>query len=71
MTPETTTSSFFREIADVLEESDGDAGYAVLPEQHRFQIPDEVHWNTTRANVYEVGNAIQDALKGYRKRQSG
>ena len=51
------------ELADALEESGGDAGYAALPEQHRFQIPDEAHWNTTRANVREVGKAIQDALR--------
>lgn len=51
------------ELAHALEESGGDAGYAALPEQHRFQIPDEAHWNATRANVREVGKAIQDALR--------
>lgn len=44
---------FFKRISDVydeefrvaLEESDGDKEYAVLPEFHRFEIPESCHWN--------------------------
>lgn len=50
-------------LVEALEGSGGDAGYAALSEQYRFQIPDEAHWNATRANVREVGKAIQDALR--------
>ena len=43
----------FKRISDVydeefrvaLEESDGDKEYAVLPEFHRFEIPESCHWN--------------------------
>ena len=51
------------ELADALEESGGDQEYAALPEQHRFQIPEEAHWNATRTKVKNVGKAIQDALR--------
>ena len=51
------------ELADALEESDGDQEYAALPEQHRFQIPENAHWKTTRTRVRDVGKAIQDALR--------
>lgn len=51
------------EIADALEESGGDQEYAALPEQHRFQIPEDAHWTTTRTKVKNVGKAIQDALR--------
>ncbi|MDA3951631.1 MAG: class I SAM-dependent DNA methyltransferase [Spirochaeta sp.] len=51
------------ELAVALEESGGDEEYATLPEQHRFQIPEEAHWKTTRTQVKEVGKAIQDALR--------
>jgi type I restriction enzyme M protein len=51
------------ELASALEESGGDEEYATLPEQHRFQIPEEAHWKTTRTQVKDVGKAIQDALR--------
>lgn len=51
------------ELAAALEESGGDQQYATLPEQHRFQIPEEAHWKTTRTQVKDVGKAIQDALR--------
>lgn len=51
------------EMADALEESGGDQKYAELPEQHRFQIPADAHWKTTRVEVKNVGKAIQDALR--------
>lgn len=51
------------ELADALEESDGDHEYAVLPEQHRFHIPEDSHWKVARTKVKNVGKAIQDALR--------
>ena len=55
------------EWADALEESGGDQEYAVLPEQHRFQIPEDAHWKVTRTKVKNVGKAIQDALRAIEK----
>lgn len=51
------------ELAEALDESGGDADYASLPEQHRFQIPKEAHWTEVRNQVTNVGKAIQDALR--------
>ena len=61
---------FYKRLCDVydeeldaaLEESGGDQEYAALPEQHRFQIPEDAHWKATRTKVKNVGKAIQDAL---------
>ena len=47
---------FFKRISDVydeefriaLEESNGDADLAALPEFHRFEIPQGCHWNDVR-----------------------
>lgn len=55
------------ELNEALEESDGDQEYATLPEQHRFQIPEEAHWNVTRTKVRNVGKAIQEALRDIEK----
>ena len=55
------------EIAEALEESGGDQEYAALPEQHRFQIPAEAHWQVIRTKVRHVGKAIQDALRAIEK----
>lgn len=63
---------FFKRISDVydeefqlaLEESGGDQEYAALPEFHRFEIPDGCHWNDVREKTTNVGQAIQDALRG-------
>jgi type I restriction enzyme M protein len=51
------------ELAQALAESGGDKDYAELPEQHRFQIPKDAHWKTTRSKVKNVGKAIQEALR--------
>jgi len=51
------------ELVAALAESGGDQTYASLPEQHRFQIPAGAHWQATRAQVKNVGKAIQDALR--------
>lgn len=63
---------FFKRISDVydeeyqiaLEESDGDEDYACLPEMHRFEIPEDCHWNDVRATTTNVGLAIEKALRG-------
>jgi len=55
------------ELAEALEESSGDQAYAAMPEQHRFQIPAEAHWNVVRTEVQNVGKAIQDALRKIEK----
>jgi type I restriction enzyme M protein len=51
------------ESAEALELSGGDQRYAELPEQHRFQIPAEAHWQVTRTRVHNVGKSIQSALR--------
>lgn len=62
---------FFKRICDVydeetavaLEESDGDAEYAALPENHRFDLPDGFHWSDVREAHENVGVAIIDAFR--------
>ena len=51
------------EMADALELSGGDRNYAELPEQHRFQIPADAHWQVIRTKVHNVGKFIQTALR--------
>jgi type I restriction enzyme M protein len=63
---------FFKRISDVydeefkqaLEESDGDKDYALLPEFHRFEVPEACHWNNVRETTTNVGLAIEKALRG-------
>jgi type I restriction enzyme M protein len=55
------------ERAEALEESGGDEEYAVLPEQHRFQIPDGSHWRDLRQRTTNVGQAIQRATREIEK----
>lgn len=63
---------FFKRISDVydeefiqaLEESDGDKEYAVLPEFHRFEVPERCHWNDVRETTTNIGLAIEKALRG-------
>ena len=62
---------FFKRIADVyeeeyrlaLEESGGDTEYAALPEMHRFEIPDNCHWQNVRETTTNVGIAIEKTLR--------
>ncbi len=66
---------FFKRISDVydeevaaaLEESEGDADYALFPENHRFQIPEGCHWRDVRAKTTNVGAALQHALREIEK----
>ena len=63
---------FFKRISDVydeeyqsaLNESDGDAEYASMPEMHRFEIPEGCHWQNVRETTTNVGQAIIRALRG-------
>lgn len=66
---------FFKRVSDIydeeyqsaLEESDGDAEYASLPEMHRFEIPEGCHWRDVRETTTNVGQAIEHALRGIEK----
>lgn len=63
---------FFKRISDVyeeeyrtaLDESDGDKEYAALPEMHRFEITNGCHWQDIRETTTNVGQAIEEALRG-------
>lgn len=63
---------FFKRISDVydeeyqnaLQESEGDAEYASLPEFHRFILPEGCHWKNVRETTSNVGLAIEQALRG-------
>lgn len=63
---------FFKRISDVydeeyriaLAESGGDVEYASLPEMHRFEIPESCHWKDVRERTVNVGQAIEQALRG-------
>ena len=63
---------FFKRISDVydeeyqtaLQESEGDAEYASLPEFHRFILPVGCHWKNVRETTSNVGLAIEQALRG-------
>ena len=63
------------EVAAALEESEGDAEYAELPEQHRFQIPTGAHWKATRTKVKdevrEKGNSLSIPLYVRQKNGNG
>jgi len=66
---------FYKRICDVydeeyeiaLKESDGDIEYAKFGENHRFQIPEGVHWNDVRQITKDVGNALQKAMREIEK----
>ena len=63
---------FFKRLSDVydeettkaLEESGGDEEYAAFPENHRFVIPENCHWNDVRNTHENVGKSIIDAMTG-------
>ena len=65
---------FFKRICDVWDEEyaeivadTGDAELALYPESHRFQIPDDCHWNDVRAVATNVGNALQRSMREIEK----
>ena len=61
---------YYKRLSDVwdeeyeaaLAESVNDEEYARLPEQHRFVIPEDCHWNDVRARSENLGAAIVEAL---------
>ena len=61
---------YYKRLCDVwdeeyeaaLAESGNDEEYARLPEQHRFVIPKECHWEEVRARPENLGAAIVEAL---------
>lgn len=63
---------FFKRLSDVfdeeyrlaMQESDGDEDYAMLPEMHRFDVPEGCHWKDVRETTTNVGLAIENALRG-------
>ena len=65
---------FFKRICDVWDEEyqdivdeTGDEQLASFPESHRFQIPEECHWNDVRAKASNVGAALQRAMREIEK----
>lgn len=62
---------FFKRVSDVWDEehqaaladSDSDLSYAQFAENHRFQIPEDAHWNEVRQTPRNVGAAIQKAMR--------
>lgn len=63
---------FFKRLSDVydeeyqqaLEESGGDEEYAMLPEFHRFEVPEGCHWKDVRQTTSNVGQTIEKAFRG-------
>jgi len=66
---------FLKRISDVYDEetsvalleSGGDAEFASLPEQHRFQVPGGCHWADLQEKSTNVGQAIQHAMREIEK----
>lgn len=66
---------FFKRISDVhdeeyaaaLTESGGDEEYAKFPQNFRFQIPEDCHWDDVRTVASNVGQALQRAMRGIEK----
>ena len=65
---------FFKRICDVWDEEyqeivdeTGDEQLAWFPESHRFQIPENCHWNDVRAKATNVGTALQVAMREIEK----
>ena len=65
---------FFKRICDVWDEEfqeivdeTGDEQLASFPESHRFQIPEDCHWDDVRAKASNVGAALQRAMREIEK----
>ena len=66
---------FFKRISDVYDEetsealelSGGDRQFAQFPENHRFQVPEDCHWNDVRAKTANIGQALQRAMREIEK----
>lgn len=58
---------FFKRICDVWDEEYQEAldTYGEdFADEHRFQIPEECHWNDVRETPTNVGTALQNAMRG-------
>ncbi|MDQ3747675.1 MAG: type I restriction-modification system subunit M [Acidobacteriota bacterium] len=64
------SDAYDEEFALALEESDGDADFASFPENHRFQIPVNCHWQDVRVKTENVGAALQYAFREIEKANS-
>lgn len=66
---------FFKRISDVHDEeyqaarteSGGDEEYAKFPQNYRFQVPEDCHWDDMRAVASNVGQSLQKAMRGIEK----
>ena len=65
---------FFKRICDVWDEEyqeivdeTGDEQLAWFPESHRFQIPEDCHWDDVRTKASNVGAALQRAMREIEK----
>jgi len=65
---------FFKRVCDVWDEEyqdivdeTGDEQLAWFPESHRFQIPEDCHWNDVRTKASNVGVALQRAMREIEK----
>ncbi len=66
---------FYKRLSDVYNDeydialtfSDGDKGFAALPDQHRFVIPESARWNILRETMTNIGAFIQKALRTIEK----
>jgi len=62
---------FFKRLCDVFDEetvtalrdSKGDEDFAMFPENHRFQVPPEAHWQEIRKVSRDVGRTLQQAMR--------
>ena len=61
---------FFKRICDAwveeyqeIVDQTGDEQLAWFPESHRFQIPENCHWNDVRTKANNVGAALQRAMR--------
>lgn len=61
---------YYKRLNDVYDEeteealllSGGDTEFAALPEQHRFDIPEDCHWQDVRQRTENVGSALVGAM---------
>jgi type I restriction enzyme M protein len=65
---------FFKRICDVWDEEyqeivdeTGDEQLAWFPESHRFQIPEDCHWNDVHIKARNIGAALQRAMREIEK----
>ena len=58
---------FDEEIAEALDESGDDQQFALFPENHRFQIPEDCHWTDVRKKTNNVGQGLQRAMREIEK----